>query len=232
MINESNNKTIRYIASACFVLLALLIVIRVLSGTGNYKAISYLYLFGLIMIAVSIIKLIPLIGAIGSGCCCIYSLVSLFSIINQVRSYGWPVIDNIGLHMFLEVIVWILLLIAFLIPESSKAMGITAGVLGFVATISLLYRDILWGSFRVLGVNGLIPYVKYALFIVGAILIGLSANAHNKNGRQSFSEGNHKDELSDQIDRLTKLKTLLDNGVITQEEFNAKKDEIWDNSVK
>ena len=71
-------------------------------------------------------------------------------------------------------------------------------------------------------------FLSHIALIVGALMIGLSAtdNAAKEIPTTANKTITEEKNSENQIDRLTKLKSLLDSGVITQDEFESKKEQI------
>ena len=75
-----------------------------------------------------------------------------------------------------------------------------------------------------------IPILVFVLYLGGnAIMKGMSAkntNKLNKENEENTNSFNHETKLSDEIDKLNKL---LEDGVLTQEEFEKAKKKLLDN---
>ena len=78
-----------------------------------------------------------------------------------------------------------------------------------------------------------IPILAFVLYLGGtAIMKGFEAQRENKSN-ESLEDQDHEDNLSDNNDKLTdelnKLNQLLQDGVLTEEEFKKAKKKILDN---
>ena len=75
-----------------------------------------------------------------------------------------------------------------------------------------------------------IPILVFVLYLGGnAIMKGMSAkntNKLNKENEENTNSFNDETKLSDEIDKLNKL---LEDGVLTQEEFEKAKKKLLDN---
>jgi|TARA_B100000902_G_scaffold365707_1_gene386870 hypothetical protein len=75
-----------------------------------------------------------------------------------------------------------------------------------------------------------IPILVFVLYLGGnAIMKGMNAkntNKLNKENEENTNSFNHETKLSDEIDKLNKL---LEDGVLTQEEFEKAKKKLLDN---
>lgn len=126
-------------------------------------------------------------------------------------------INLIALQWFLYFIA--LLLAYFTRPKRSIGFGLIAACAVIAAFIIYF---IIAGFFTVFTVSNLI---NYGILIALSIMLGFIFS------RQSKAAGSaqpHAEVISveTQVEKLSNLKTLLDTGVITQEEFDAKKKQI------
>jgi hypothetical protein len=133
---------------------------------------------------------------------------------------------SVFIPAILFLVIWVLLLVAGLNPKSTKKLGIAAGIIAAVRFLFSLIINLIVDGLLGLTFTG---FLSYLALIVGALMIGLSAsdNAAKEIPATAASKATMVEKNSEsQIDRLTKLKSLLDSGVITQEEFDQKKKQI------
>ena len=127
-----------------------------------------------------------------------------------------PFIDliwEIYIDLFLSAIFWMVLLIVFIAPKMKIVAFVSAGIKFITFVIALISYS--------LSFTGILEYL---LFIAGAIFFALEVNvqATSKFAQPLQSSAN----IPGTADRILKLKDLLDNGIITVEEFEAKKKQI------
>ena len=183
----------------------------------SYDAVSLifsvLYMIGCALIAVSMFASVPVLTAVGGG----------LALLNAVRS----LISFIKLVAF-QVVFFILIIIAGLNKKSAKVLGITAAsVYGVRLLVYIICRLINYGYISM----GLTAWLHYLFMILGAVMLGLvlydmqaGYSASKRPGAQvsdaELFSGNGP------LDQLGKAKMLLDAGVISKEEFTARKRNI------
>ena len=215
---KDNKNTFKYIAGACFAVLVVLSGISmILNGFYFWNLFP---LIGAALIAVSMFVSVPALTAIGSALYGVGAIRTLILYIGYLQDSRFPKRFFIPAILFL--VMWVLLLVAGINPKSTKKLGIAAGI---IATVRFLFSLI--SNLIASGSLGL-TFTDLAL-IVGALMIGLSAS--DNTGKEIPAIATSKTAVveknsENQIDRLTKLKSLLDSGVLTQEEFDQKKKQI------
>ena len=227
----------RYIAAACFAGAAVISVISLIKNISNnisYDTVSLifsvLYMIGCALIAVSMFASVPVLTAVGGGLALLNAVRSLISFIKLVAldsNYLSIVLFNISLAAF-QVVFFILIIIAGLNKKSAKVLGITAAsVYGVRLLVYIICRLINYGYISM----GLTAWLHYLFMILGAVMLGLvlydmqaGYSASKRPGAQvsdtELFSGNS------QLDQLGKAKMLLDAGVISKEEFTARKRNI------
>lgn len=207
-----NKKTLQYIAAACFAVAAL----SVLLGTKVFNYIAILNLGGCILLAVGLFLAIPLLSASGGGLLLLSnSILTIRAIIND-----YPTILFVCYLLF--AISSLFLIIACINRKSAVLFGIFSAVF-------LIVGDIFWIIISNWATRtGLYFYLKFVSTAVGSILLGMvfTDSAKQPAAVAVSAAVTPKPNYSDAIEKLTKLKSLLDAGVITQEEFDAKKASI------
>jgi len=167
---------------------------------------------------------VPALTAIGSALYGVGAIRTLILYFGYLQDSWFPKRFFIPAILFL--VIWVLLLIASLNPKLTKKLGIAAGIIAAVRFLFSLISNLIVNGSLGLTFTG---FLSYLALIVGALMIGLSAtdNAAKEISATAASKATLVEKNSEtQIDRLTKLKSLLDNGVITQEEFDQKKKQI------
>jgi len=108
--------------------------------------------------------------------------------------------------------------IAGLAPRSGKLTGILAGILHLLIGlfgVSLFYGRLIIPSLNVLNL------VYYVLPSLAFVILGFGFSGLYSERKAPAAPGSESN-----LDRLIRLKDMLDRGLITQEEFEAKKREI------
>mgnify|MGYP002559027063 FL=1 len=200
----------------------------------SYDAVSLifsvLYMIGCALIAVSMFASVPVLTAVGGGLALLNAVRSLISFINLVSldsNYLSIALFNISLAAF-QVVFFILIIIAGLNKKSAKVLGITAAsVYGVRLLVYIICRLINYGYISM----GLTAWLHYLFMILGAVMLGLvlydmqAGYSASKRPRAQVSDA----ELfsgNSPLDQLGKAKMLLDAGVISKEEFTARKRNI------
>lgn len=217
-----NNKTLKYIAGACFAIYAVLDIVSLIQN--GFYVWSLLVLIGSFLIAVSLFTSIPILTTAGSALCLVTAARALILYIGYIRDDGIP--KRYLLYAIMFLVIWLLLFIAGINTKSTKSIGIVAGVIAAARFVAIIIGNLVdTGSVRL----AFTDILSYLVVSIGALLIGLSAenSAVRKGGAVASSNKAKIQQGSDNvIERLTKLKALLDNGIITQEEFEMKKKQI------
>jgi len=159
----------------------------------------------------------------------------VFGIIPAIRSFAlnfYAIINGwIPLALILNwiggIVVYALLMVASLNPKSARNLGVVAAVAEVVKYASLLIWQ--WSE----GYEASALSVLYVLlFLAGAVLwgftwngIGKKAIADNSPAKNDPTTTNSKIENGN-VEKLLRLKELLDTGVLTEEEFDAKKKQL------
>lgn len=223
---KDNNNTFKYIAGASFALLAVLTVIDMIQYELYFWGLFSL--IGSALIAVSMFVSVPALTAIGSA---LYGVIAIHLLITDFQDVWGYVEDSWFLIQFfipgiLFLVFWVLLFVAGLNPKSTKKLGIAAGIIAVVSFLCGLISNLIVNGSPGMPFTG---FLYYLAGIVGALMIGLSApdNAAKEIPANAASKATMVEKnYESQIDRLTKLKSLLDSGAITQEEFDQKKKQI------
>lgn len=211
---------LRYVAGAVYVVYAILNIIELVQN--GFWIWTFLSVVGAVLVAAGLFIALPVLSAIGSGVCGIGPIRMLIVYLSFSVDSWFP--KRYIFIAFLFVAFWILLVIACLNTENAKQLGIVAGVVAIVRLLAILIMDGLY-QFTFMGV------LWQVIIIVGAILLGFAyTGVQNKNitalSANTAQRTKSVASVESQIERLINLKSLLDSGVITQEEFDVKKKQI------
>lgn len=219
-----NRKTLRLIAGACFAILAILNIVSSAQRFDLVLLLTTILTIPLVLISVSMFTSNPILTTVGSVLqllCGAFSLILYIVQRDYYVNFGVLLLTNI-----LRLFIWLSLIIAGINTKSAKRMGIIAGVIAAVAFVANII-----GNLTIIGSIGIsfIGFLSSLVTIVGVLLVGLSLEglatrkvaAVASGGKVKIQQGS-----DNTIERLTRLKALLDKGIITQEEFETKKKQI------
>lgn len=228
MIMEKKNNSLRYVAGACFGIRALSCINGIVWDMQNGYRLSpwtFISIVGYALIAVSMFASVDILTSVGGGIFAVNAARVLISNLSTISPFKRYLITG-----FIWLVVCILFVVIGLNRKNAKTICIVAGALLavrlfvfiFCAFCDKIYYDVFSLSF--------IEFLRNVIEIVGTIMMGLALNiddAQESSSKTAGSSGIHsRTPAESQMDRLAKLKDLLDNGVISQEEFDAKKKQI------
>ena len=213
---EKNKKLLRVIAGLCFIVYSVMVVIRnrqviPLAFDGSFDFDFFMTFFGQqllrLLIGIGLITSVPVLSAVGCG------LLSLCQIV-------WLISDPVTVYAVLLLAYSVLLLLVMLLdPKPARILGIAAAAIAVVYLVLQFLRGKPTGFSLVL----------LLLLAAGALLAGFSAAEKRvRPVTAPVPTGNAPvaAPAADRIERLTRLKALLDNGTITPEEFTEKKRQL------
>lgn len=206
-----DKKTMRYVAGALFALNAILRLVFAFGGQG-LTIWSFVWPVGLLLIAAGLFIDLPVLSTVGGFILAAYEVRQL--LVNLE-------LDAFRLDLLAFVVALVLLAIIGLSPKTAKTMGILSAVFYVLEVILLVLR---LPPYSHLSSRS---YLYIALFLAGVILMGIAFSADKPKETVAAPQIDApQSELSEKLDRLIRLKDLLDKGVLTQEEFEAKKREV------
>lgn len=201
---KKNNDMLRYIASGVFFLQA------ILSLFGGLNLYAVLYAIGLALVGVSFLVKKPTLATIGAVVVLLELVLNyliagfLFWYIDTGRYFGL-------LHMALALAADILFIV--LTVSGKKSMGYAAAAVAaaqYLAGIIFLHYSL---------------SLTMLLRLAGLILAGLVCEEAAPKRRAAVPSA-AQNSVADTIQRIEKLQGLLEKGIITQEEFDAKKKQL------
>lgn len=216
---ENKKSNFRLASGVCYILAALYGLFAQFSSytTG---IVSILQIIALILVAVGMFLQFPLLSVIGSGIQIltryrvILGIKFLFQSFSMYQAIWW--FSGLALMLY-----WVVFLLAVInIKGKRKNLGIASGCLLLILSV------LTFGRVQYIIFEGIIPAAGAVLFALAADdfpnkISSMPAVTPHKSSNTATSEyeGNR-------VERLAKLKELLDKGVISQEEFDAKKKQI------
>lgn len=216
---ESKTKTpFRYIAGGCFAASAIIYLINncLRHHIFNFYYISLILAFA--AIAVGLFLSVPMVSAAGSVLFLISRVVILFRnvkyFITNPDFFNYSSFFLTGAFALFALFA-LLLLISCLNRCSAKITGIIAAVFRFIPAIYIFsFGRSLW------------DIVLLLLECAGAVFLGFAFSGLKDKPKVLAAAAPQASGVTDTYEKLTHLKELLDKGVITQEEFDAKKKDI------
>ena len=227
MMDIEKNKLFRYIAGGCFAGAAIYVLVDLIKY--GFFFWSLIALAGYALISVSMFASVPILTSAGAGIHAILVLRNLISHIGLIIDYGFDGLSDIYMifSYILSLAYFAILIIAGINKKSAKQFGSIAGGVELLRFIFSLFRRIVLYGKALTFLNCL----SWAFTIIGAAMVGMALeNMPTKPIAASAPtvtvEAHPSASMSSQFERLAKLKEFLDSGVISQEEFEAKKKEI------
>lgn len=228
-----NKKALRIVAGVLFLLQAVIPLIVFLLDYGQLYPgriwWRYMEAGGFILIAISLFADFPILTVLGAIANIVYasflmkaqflSFLNLFSSRFLSRSYGKLALC----YYVITIIAFLLLALGGITRRAAKPLGILSGAL---YAISIVFLSNIWSSsfsFRTIGLFGALYIV---LFLIGAILLGIGFSEPKEQAMAATRSSAPSSAISTKLDQLTRLKSLLDMGALTQEEFEEKKRQI------
>lgn len=216
---EKNN-SLRYVSGACFALVAILSIPGFFYGNSDWIW-NLLCEASYVLIAIAMFASVPMLIAIGGG---ISAIVSVRNIICQLE---WFFAKFFIIAEIFILVAWVLIVVAALNMKNGRTLGIVSSVL-----IALRYLVTIFGNKIAAGIFGfhLSAFLINLVLILGVLMMGLAFGdnlfKHSETANSKANGNGNVTSGESQIERLIKLKELLDKGVISQEEFEAKKKQI------
>ena len=231
-MNDKNLKTIRYLAGAMFALMGLSSILNVIFCLENSKnwVVDALSAISAILMAVSMFCIKYELLMAGSGVQAVAWFVDIFSL--KLPIDMWYVL-GILLHILL-IAGYIVVVLATLRNKNACKYGFIS-----VALIAVGYFVYYLGTYGIsytmaqssffqglqpafsLTISKIVPVIPP--IILACIVL---ENVPQAQTTKTVKQPPKTAKSDNRIEELTKLKDLLDAGVITQEEFDAKKKQI------
>lgn len=218
-----DKKTAKYLALICF---AIITVWDVIDCFESFSFTLLITTIGSVLIVTSLLTTTPVLSAVG------FAFWTVDTLISCIKYFGRILRGYISFSNLLLWIVYIaacgLLMIASITPKSAKKMGIIAAVFTVVRLVIVVISAIIEDYELTASV-----FVWGLLFTAGAILFGIAFDnlSIKKPQIRAAAPETATPVIQGVIqagtaDKLLRLKTFLDEGVITQEEFDQKKKEL------
>jgi hypothetical protein len=218
---KKDHNIFQYISGGCFLIYAVSVLIN-LFEYGISRSLLF-SLIGCVLIAVGLFLSCFVVSAIGCGIAAIDDIITVIHTIGYIELFS----DRFVLiTRMLLLVSWILLAATLLSRKNAKTLGIVAGIakLAYLPLCAILYKFYFGDSWS-WSLEAIIPNL---LLAVGAFFVGFALDPGNEYAGNTSSNGTAPVAASTEsaATRLEKLKALLDQGVITQQEFDEKKKQI------
>ena len=229
--------TCKFIASICYVAIAIYSFTTVLDyARYGLRIPSIADILGCLLVVISFFMSFSFLSTAGFAFLTIAVLMTLPKIMNNELGLAYAVVT---------IIAFLSLMIASIFPKVSKMAGITSAIMLtirfiiFATTIRVQGANLGLSASAIKNISVFLPdfpgpvltksYVWFVilwhiLFIVGAICFCSYASIRQNMSQHCIKETDHRNENI--VDELIRMKDLLDKGVITQEEFDAKKKQL------
>lgn len=217
-----NKKSYKYIASICFALVLVNIVSPYLEllaeGEFNPGLIITLIFPGLlyVIVIIGMLTAIPLLSTVGFALLILSNILSLPSVL---RTGDSPLIL---FNAVLGIVAFVFMMLSTITLRKAKKNGMIAAIISVIRIVVALLSgglNVLFGVFIAAG----------AMFtglacesLQNRTMLNVAAPIQNSN---TFQQGTLED---DKVEKLLSLKSFLDKGIITQEEFEEKKKQLLD----
>lgn len=206
--------TIKYFAGVCFGILAVLSLINLVeSHSIEDLVLTACY----ILVMISLFLSMRMLSMIGCGLLAFQRLLFIIKHGKGMIAAGYS--SSFVFIWGIFAVYFILLLIASINFKASKAFGIAASILAFTIFVFLKIKGLRLSP---------TSHLLYLLYILGAFLLGMAFDGKNEYPSENKVTNKQANPgvIESNTERLLKLKELLDRGIITREEFDAKKKEI------
>ena len=217
------NKTLKYSAAACFVFLAVRSFVILITSFSDFYWLSGISsgtsVIGGVMAAVALIYTLPKVSAVGFGVQALPVLIycgnNLLAIADVTMKgaagefWLWEYYCYLFISNTFFLLAYVFLMLAGILPKKARTLGImSAGstVLNIVSQV--VYAKIVDAEFTMDGLS----IANYAALIAGAVLLGIIYYRYAERAENEI--------------KVSRLKRFLDKGILTQEEFDAKKQQL------
>lgn len=212
-MNEKNLKIVRYITGVLFLALAITSFLYKYTFSGSTYAIGYIVsALGAAIMAVSMFLGMRQVFIVGAGFQAVSCLIKLLALHENIMNILSAVLLLAG---------YVLAAFAIQDKKNTSKYVIVSVVLFLIGNIA---NQIAFLTDKLSIIWALKDFVSVASPILLACIV--FENIPQAQTTKMVKQPTKTAKSNDRIEELTKLKDLLDTGVITQEEFDAKKKQI------
>lgn len=241
MTIENRQKLFRYSAAVFLIINFLIGHITFLEGMAwnwDNDVYPWIELTGYVLILSALLtnhSIIAVVGCFFESICYFHDFFALGKLLSAVivaklDTDFFIVAFPAVIKHFTNAVAWIILSLTCIKVKNSKNLSISASIFALIGQVEILIYNcsILDFSYALKEALKFESFVRFIVFILAAVLLGIGFDT-SPNPIPSFlvpaSRPANTPETN-QIEQLTKLKDLLDSGIITQEEFDEKKGQI------
>lgn len=208
------NKTLKYIAAICFALIAVQDIVYVIT---DFYFLNLLPAVGSIFVVIALLTATPILSTVG------FALWSIDVLLPFVGGQWILYNSTLFATQVMSLVLYILLMIAGIKPKSAKTLGLVAAILAVVKLV-----------ITIMGYGMIATYIFWGLLLAaGAMLLGLTYDSFSQKEVMNKAVAAQNSNIPAQgilednnVEKLMRLKAFLDEGVITQEEFDEKKKQL------
>lgn len=218
------NKNIRIITIACFAILAAWDIFDLIDYFNFLMLISVI---GSILVVIALLIKNTVLSTVGFGLLVFSGIISILQNIGPLLGEGWIPVFVVFLWI-LSLTRDIFLLLVSIKPKSAKTLGTIAAGFAAVRLVAIIINNLIEGyefSFEAIAWGVLIT--------VSAMLLGLTYDGYANSVSVSKTHVPVRENAvaqntlqTNNVEKILRLKEFLDQGVITQEEFDQKKKEL------
>lgn len=209
------NKTLKYIAAICFAIIAVRDIVYVIT---DFYFLNLLPAVGSIFVVIALLTATPILSTVGFAFWSINILLPFVGGVQWMLSHG-----TLFATQIMSLALYILLMIAGIKPKSAKTLGLVAAILAVVKLV-----------ITIMGYGIIATYILWGLLLAaGAMLLGLTYDSFSQKEVMNKAVAAQNSNIPAQgilennnVEKLMRLKAFLDEGVITQEEFDEKKKQL------
>ena len=213
-MNEKNLKIVRYITGVLFLALAITSFLYKYTFSGSTYAIGYIVsALGAAIMAVSMFLGMRQVFIVGAGFQAVSCLIKLLALHENIMNILSAVLLLAG---------YVLAAFAIQDKKNTSKYVIVSVVLFLIGNIA---NQIAFLTDKLSIIWALKDFVSVASPILLACIV--FENIPQAQTTKMVKQPTKTAKSNDRIEELTKLKDLLDTGVISQEEFDAKKKQIF-----
>lgn len=211
-MSEKKCNLFRYIAGGLLILEGLGVIV-----SGSFDFVSLLTIFARVVMAISLLTKKDNFFVIGVPAYIVQEICIIIECVRMIR------VHYLGMHAtiivsILYIVVYVLLFVSLLNIGKNKKLSSIA--IAMLLAVHILFGFTNGGGFTSAILSALILAIFSAPIILAVIVI------RNTPQRQRVVLNKKSVPVFTTIEKLTKLKELLDMGAISQEEFDAKKKEF------
>lgn len=219
------DKVPKYIAIVCFSILAVGNIASLVSDFSSSSAsiLQLLTLSGPLLITIALLGKRPMLSTVG------FAVWTLSPFISWVWTIGWAINADFAwwhgwlfrlklITLTLHVAAYVCAMLACIMPKKARLFGSISILLAVILVVAPIIRGIVdtiggYASIAIIGYTdgytNVVSIIVWLLMATGVWFLSLTYDSSAK-----------------KTEKISRLKTLLDRGILTQEEFDTKKKQL------